>query len=129
MATKAYRDRNNWPPYNVKAIVNNVKLVFKTRDINKLNGTAYRFITLYHGFIAHYDLGGFRNTYQGLLTQLAKNLLTSEGYSSDMNYNYKAARQHLLGHWADQGGMAYQKSVGDAMLGIIAVADNYLRGK
>lgn len=127
MATKAYKDRNNWPPYNVKAIVNNVKLVFKTGNINKLNGPAYHFISLYMGFIAHYDLYRFRKIYENL-NLFAKHLLTSE-CSNDLNYTYKEAIRHLQGNWKDQGGMVYQKSVGDTMLGIIAVARNYLLGK
>jgi len=127
MATKAYRDRNNWPPYNVKAIVNNVKLVFKTHNINKLNKPAYTFITLYHGFIAHYDLGGFRSTYEGSLRIFAKNLLTSEGYSNDPYYNDRNARQHGEGWWKDQGGMIYQTSVANTMRGICDAARAYLK--
>lgn len=129
MATKAYRDRNNWPPYNVKAIISNVKLVFKVHDINKLNGPAYHFITLYHGFIAHYDLYGFRQAYSGSLRVFARNLLTSEGYSDDPHYNDMNADKHERGWWKDQGGMLYQKSVADTMRGIIAVAKAYLKEK
>ncbi len=116
-----------WKPYNVKAIVNNVKLVFRTGDIEKLNGTAYRFIILYMGFIAHYDIYGFKAAYSKRPGLLARNLLMSEGYSNDLNYNYKAARQHLEGRWREQGGMIYQKSVGETMLGILAAANDFLQ--
>jgi hypothetical protein len=126
MATKAYRDRNNWPPYNVKAIVDNVKLVFRTHNMNKLNGPAYRFITLYHGFIAHYNLHGFRSNYEGMLRLFAKNLLTGEGFGYN---NYHAADQHERGNWADQGGMLYQKSVALTMRGILDAAKVYLKEK
>jgi arginyl-tRNA--protein-N-Asp/Glu arginylyltransferase len=40
------------------------------RDIRKLNGTGYRFIYLAYGFIAHYNLMGFKDNYSdGTLSQ------------------------------------------------------------
>jgi hypothetical protein len=40
------------------------------RDISKLNGTGYRFIHLAYGFIAHYNLRGFKDNYSdGTLAQ------------------------------------------------------------
>ena len=42
-------------------IVNNV--VAACKDINKLNQTGYKFISLASGFIAHYDLYGFIDFY------------------------------------------------------------------
>ena len=42
-------------------IVNNV--VAACKDINKLNKTGYKFISLASGFIAHYDLYGFIDFY------------------------------------------------------------------
>ena len=128
MATKAYRDRSNWPPYNVRAITNNVKLVFNTGDINKLNGSAYKFIINYHGFIAHYSLGGFRGVYDGHITGFAKNLLSSE-MSNNPAYNEMYADNRARGGYDDQGGKAYQKSVVETMRGIISYAKNYLKRK
>lgn len=34
------------------------------RDINKLNGTGYKFLNLCSGFIAHYDINGFKDYYR-----------------------------------------------------------------
>lgn len=42
-------------------IVRNVLAACK--DINKLNGTGYKFLNLASGFIAHYDLNGFKAHY------------------------------------------------------------------
>ena len=42
-------------------IVNNI--VKACDDIEKLNGTGYKFIHLANGFIAHYNLGGFKDYY------------------------------------------------------------------
>ena len=52
-------------PYTLKQqqlIVNNV--VSACRDISKLNGPAYRFISGCPGFIAHYDIRGFKTHYR-----------------------------------------------------------------
>ena len=43
------------------AIVRNVTAACK--DINKLNSTGYKFLNLAIGFIAHYDLSGFKSYY------------------------------------------------------------------
>lgn len=49
-------------------IVKNVLAACK--DIRKLNGTGYKFIYLAGGFIAHYNLMGFKDNYSdGTLSQ------------------------------------------------------------
>lgn len=117
-----------WKPYNSKAIISNVNLVFKTKDINKLNGPAYKFISLYHGFIAHYNLYGFRDTYDGKLTAFAKGLLSSE-MNRDLSYNEHYATRRAAGGYDDQGGALYQKSVVLTMRGIMNLAKKYLQEK
>jgi hypothetical protein len=42
-------------------IVNNV--IAACRDISKLNSTGYNFLYLANGFIAHYDINGFKAYY------------------------------------------------------------------
>ena len=115
-------EKGKCPVHNVSAIVSNVKLVFKSGDINKLNGTAYRFIITHMGFIAHYDLYGFRDTYQDL-NQFAKALQTSE-YSESYDYNPRRADE--VGAQTDEYGPGYNKSVSDTIRGIIAIAQDYL---
>lgn len=77
--------RGNWQPYNVKALEQNIALVFRTGDIGKLNKPTYQFITLHMGFIAHYDLYGFQCEYADL-EKFRKMLQTSE-YSHRPDYN------------------------------------------
>jgi len=48
---------------NTKAVINNLNLVFKSKDIRKLNKPTYEFLYLLSGFIAHY---GFQNYYEDL---------------------------------------------------------------
>jgi hypothetical protein len=51
-------------PYSEKQktlIVNNI--VRACDDIEKLNGTGYKYIYLASGFIAHYDINGFKSNY------------------------------------------------------------------
>ena len=42
-------------------IINNI--IKACSDINKLNGTGYKFLYLSSGFIAHYNLQGFKANY------------------------------------------------------------------
>ncbi len=118
--------KGNWPAYNTKAIVNNISLVFKTRNINKLNGPAYNFINQHMGFIAHYNLNGFKSDYEDL-ERFAKTLQTSE-YSQDFNYNDSWANK--MGHyWGDDYGEAYEKSLADTIRGILGVVRKYYPGR
>lgn len=118
------QEKGNWKPYNVKAIVNNVELVFKAQDISKLNKPAYQFITLCMGFIAHYDLYGFQSVYQDL-RDFAEKLQSGE-LSRDKDYNLTWAdsieRDNQFREWY---GEAYNKSKAEAMRGIVAVARKY----
>jgi hypothetical protein len=109
-------------PYNTKAIVNNLKLVFRTRDINKLNGTAYHFISQHMGFIAHYDINGFKSVYEDVQS-FAQTLETSE-YSKDLDYNLKWAtkRETGTGYYGDA---AYNKSIAETIRGIIEAARTF----
>jgi hypothetical protein len=44
-------------------VVHTFEKVIEARDINLMNKELYRFLTLYCGFIAHYDINGFKATY------------------------------------------------------------------
>jgi hypothetical protein len=46
------------------AVIRNFKEVIESRDINRMNKELYDFLTLYCGFIAHYDINGFKATYR-----------------------------------------------------------------
>lgn len=47
-------------------IVSSLRNVFKTGDIEKLTNSAYKFVMLSSGFIAHYNLHGFRAEYSNV---------------------------------------------------------------
>ena len=72
-------------------IVNNVLRAVK--DINQLNKTGYNFLYLCSGFIAHYNLGGFKSHYSDY--SLRDDILQYAGYNKwsnfrpgDENYEY-----------------------------------------
>lgn len=46
------------------AIIKNFKEVIEARSIDKMNKELYQFFNLYCGFIAHYDINGFKDTYR-----------------------------------------------------------------
>ena len=46
------------------AIIRNFKEVIETREIDRMNKELYDFLTLNCGFIAHYDINGFKSTYR-----------------------------------------------------------------
>lgn len=46
------------------AVIRNFKEVIENRDIDRMNKELYEFLTLNCGFIAHYDINGFKATYR-----------------------------------------------------------------
>lgn len=44
-------------------VVNNFRRVIETCDMSLMNKELYQFLNLYCGFIAHYNIHGFKNTY------------------------------------------------------------------
>jgi len=45
-------------------LIKNFKEIIETRDISRMNKELYEFLTLYCGFIAHYNIEGFKATYK-----------------------------------------------------------------
>ena len=64
-------------------IVNNIMSAI-AMDISKLNGPAYRFISGCPGFIAHYDINGFKATYSG--SSLARDILANQRINQWANF-------------------------------------------
>ena len=50
-------------PIGRLSVVRNFKKVIETRDISVMSRELYQFLTLNCGFIAHYDIKGFKATY------------------------------------------------------------------
>jgi len=46
------------------AVIRNFKGVIESRDMHRMSKELYHFLTLYCGFIAHYDINGFKATYK-----------------------------------------------------------------
>jgi len=44
-------------------VVKNFSKVIESRDINNMTKELYNFLNLYCGFIAHYDINGFKSVY------------------------------------------------------------------
>lgn len=45
-------------------LIKNFKEVIENRNIDRMSKELYHFLTLYYGFIAHYDINGFKATYR-----------------------------------------------------------------
>jgi len=73
------------------AVIKNFQEVIETKDIGRMTKELYEFLNLYCGFIAHYDINGFKATYKsprilpgsssGTLTE---NTLTTTGSTPAM---------------------------------------------
>jgi hypothetical protein len=79
-------------------IVNNI--VKACYDINALNKTGYKYLYLANGFIAHYDLGGFRDYYsrKDLMTDVLDHEEdnTWRNFSPDcLNYDYYKSKREV----------------------------------
>jgi hypothetical protein len=81
-------------PRQKSLILSSFKRVFATGDIENLSNTAYKYIYLASGFIAHYNLYGFRDAYRDV-SLLRKNILTNAQFNTwsnftpaDRDYNY-----------------------------------------
>ena len=46
------------------ALIKNFKEVIEKKDITRMNRELYEFLHLHCGFIAHYDINGFKDTYR-----------------------------------------------------------------
>lgn len=58
----------NWQVLNANAITNNVKKVINSGNIDNLSKASYNFISGISGFIAHYNIDGFKDYYNDVDT-------------------------------------------------------------
>ena len=79
-------------------IVNNI--VNACEDISKLNKTGYEFIYLASGFIAHYNIDGFKHYYNTI--DLKQDILNfayrnqwNNFHPSDQNYEYYMSKKDV----------------------------------
>ena len=57
---------NKWPSFNTEKIKKNIYKVFRYKDIEHLNLDSYNLLYGLSGFIAHYDINGFKDYYKDL---------------------------------------------------------------
>lgn len=79
-------------------IVNNI--VKACDDIEKLNGTGYKYIHLANGFIAHYNINGFKGHYSQY--DLTRDILSNADSNrwlnfreGDQNYHYYKSKADI----------------------------------
>ena len=86
-------ERGNWPPVNTGAILANVNKVFEMKNINQLNKPTYLFLKNLDGFIAHYDIEGFKSYYtdlRELIHDLNPDFLTKDAQRGETNKDFGA---------------------------------------
>ena len=82
-------------------IVSSIRKVFQTEDINNLTKSAYNFLYLSSGFIAHYNLYGFRGYYDNindLKRELANNYCANQWNNftpRDKDYEYMMQKKEI----------------------------------
>lgn len=104
-------------PINSPAVTRNLALVLRTNDINKLNGTGYRFLYLLQGFIAHYDLNGFKDYYRDVAT-----LVHDVSSSADVSDPERYIRDSFFASGTDA---AYYRSKFETLLGLRELVGAY----
>lgn len=108
--------KNKWKPMPIKSILASVERVFKARDIDKLTGPAYKALMNMSGFIAHYDINGFKHRYQNT-SELAEAILNS---MDAIRPNYWRE-----GHFVQNYGKEYCDSKADLYAGLATLAQKY----
>lgn len=79
-------------------ILSSFKRVFATGNIENLTNTAYKYIYLASGFIAHYNLHGFRDAYQDVSRLRGDILFSAQSNTwrnftpADKDYDYYMAK-------------------------------------
>jgi hypothetical protein len=82
-------------------IVSSIRKVFETNDINYLSNSAYKFLNLSSGFIAHYNLYGFRGAYDNvsdLKAQLAQSYAANQWSNfrpGERDYSYMMQKKEI----------------------------------
>lgn len=96
-------------PRQKSLILSAFKRVFATGDIENLTSAAYKYIYIASGFIAHYNLNGFRDAYQDV-SRLRSDILANAQRNAWRNFSP-----------VDQG-YDYYMSKADVYRGLVALA-------
>lgn len=92
------------PKKQVNSIVNSFRRVFEQGDIDKLTKAAYNFIMLSSGFIAHYDINGFKSVYEDV-DLFKQDILSNQRMNQwanfregEPNYDYYMQKRDIYNH-------------------------------
>jgi hypothetical protein len=90
-----------YTPRQKSLIISSFKRVFITGDIENLTNPAYKYIYLASGFIAHYNLYGFRDAYHDI-SLLKRNIIAntqantwSNFTPTDRDYDYYMSKAEV----------------------------------
>lgn len=109
--------KQTWDAVPVSKVLASVERVFKTRDIENLTQTAYNTLYLMSGFIAHYNLHGFRAHYSDVC-DLAHDILQSS--------DSRDAERYVRDPWfQNEYGIVYCQSKTDVYNGLTELASKY----
>lgn len=108
------KDHSRFRPYNVKAITGSFKKTINKCDIDHLTKDAYKFATLYFGFIAHYNHNGFMETYRNDMNSYIEQIA-----------NANVDRYHRDQWFANEYGTAYVNSIFDIGKEVIEYAKQH----
>lgn len=98
-----------------RKVVEDFQRLLQTGDMAKLTPGLYYALTQHGGFIAHFDIHGFRATYQDKLSEL----IEGEMYPLDNTYRWRESMHHLKDSVYTDGMTAH-----DVMRDISTLADN-----
>jgi hypothetical protein len=88
-------------PRQKSLILSSFKKVFATGDIENLSTSAYKYIYLASGFIAHYNLYGFRDAYRDVRSLKEDILANAQANAwrnftpSDKDYSYYKSKAEV----------------------------------
>jgi len=99
-------------------VIRNVENIFKSKDIDKMTKATYDVLYLMSGFIAHYDIGGFKCHYSNT-SDLARDILSS----TDAHDPERYIRDSFF---SDSYGMEYCDSKTKVYTGLRILAEKYL---
>ena len=107
----------NWDPLPVTKILKSIEQIFKHNDISYLTNDAYKFIMNMSGFIAHYNIHGFKDEYEDVSTFIHDLMICSDVV--------RPGREVDVTWFQNQYGLPYCQSKVDIYKGIKVLCEKY----
>lgn len=70
-----------------ESIAKNIAECIKKSNMGLLSSTAYKFISLRCGFIAHYNLQGFKDYYSSNISEFRDDILNNKSINCRLNHD------------------------------------------